>query len=52
MHYDFAEELVLVLPVVINDSPQPHCPFEFGFININSDLHGYQNKKVNLLWYI
>jgi len=27
-----------LLLVVIKDSPQPHSPLEFGFMNTNSDL--------------
>ena len=27
-----------LLLLVIKDSPQPHCPFEFGLMNMNSDL--------------
>jgi hypothetical protein len=27
-----------LFPVVMNDSPQPHSPLEFGFMNTNSDL--------------
>lgn len=30
------------LLVVMKDSPQPHCPFKLGLININSDLLGNQ----------
>lgn len=26
------------LLIVINDSPQPHCPVELGLMNMNSDL--------------
>lgn len=29
---------VSVLLLVIKDSPQPHCPLEFGLMNMNSDL--------------
>lgn len=28
------------LVIVMKDSPQPHWPFEFGLIKINSDLTG------------
>lgn len=31
----------------MKDSPQPHCPLEFGLTKINSDLH--QNKTQNIL---
>lgn len=27
-----------VLADVMKDSPQPHCPLEFGLINMNSEL--------------
>lgn len=38
-----------LLPVVMKDSPQPHCPFELGLINMNSVLlnkQRFRNKYI------
>lgn len=45
MIYELPDREAGELLVVINDSPQPHCPFELGLTNINSDLQMKWGKK-------